>query len=130
MSGEGARFQRAGYTEIKPLIKIGGKAIIEYVIDLFPGEENFIFICREEHLKETGLKDLLLSLKPQAKIVSMAGAKFGPVYTVSKAFHLIDDTEPAIVSYCDFFMNWDYQDFKKTVLEKKWDACTYNTECR
>lgn len=123
MSGEGARFKRAGYTEIKPLIRVEGKAIIEHVINLFPGEENFIFICREEHLKQTNLRDVLLSLKPSSKIVSMPGEKLGPVYAVTKAFDFIREDEPAIVNYCDFNMNWDYGDFKRTVMAKNYDAC-------
>lgn len=123
MSGEGARFKRAGYTEIKPLIQVGGKAIIEHVIDLFPGEENFIFICRDEHLQQTNLRDLLLSLKPKAKIVSMPGKKLGPVYAVTKAFDFIDNNEPTVVNYCDFNMDWDYGDFKETVYNNDYDAC-------
>ena len=64
MSGFGERFRNAGYTTPKPLITIEGKPIIEHVVDMFPGEKNFIFICNEEHLKSqnTGwlvyLKDL------------------------------------------------------------------------
>ena len=50
MSGFGERFRRAGYTVPKPLIKIDGKPIIEHVIDMFPGETNFIFICNQDHL--------------------------------------------------------------------------------
>ena len=45
MSGFGKRFRRAGYSVPKPLIEVDGKPIIQYVIEMFPGEENFIFIC-------------------------------------------------------------------------------------
>ncbi|SVE52845.1 uncharacterized protein METZ01_LOCUS505699, partial [marine metagenome] len=45
MSGFGERFRRAGYSVPKPLIEVDGKPIIQYVIEMFPGEENFIFIC-------------------------------------------------------------------------------------
>ena len=40
MSGFGERFRRAGY-----VILIDGKPIIEHV-EMFPGETDFIFICR------------------------------------------------------------------------------------
>jgi NDP-sugar pyrophosphorylase family protein len=50
MSSFGERFRRAGYTVPKPLIEVDGKPIISHVIDLFPGETNFIFICNEDHL--------------------------------------------------------------------------------
>jgi NDP-sugar pyrophosphorylase family protein len=45
MSGFGERFRKAGYDVPKPLIEIDGKPIIAHVIDMFPGEDNFIFIC-------------------------------------------------------------------------------------
>ena len=54
MSGFGERFRRAGYTVPKPLIKIDGKPIIEHVIDMFPGETNFIFICNNSIVVKYG----------------------------------------------------------------------------
>jgi len=50
MSGFGERFRRAGYTVPKPLIEIDGKPVIAHVIDMFPGEQDFIFICNQDHL--------------------------------------------------------------------------------
>ena len=47
MSGFGERFRKAGYTIPKPLIEVEGKPIIAHVIDMFPGEKNFLFIARE-----------------------------------------------------------------------------------
>ena len=52
MSGFGERFRRAGYTVPKPLVEIDGKPIIAHVIDMFPGETDFIFICNRDHLNE------------------------------------------------------------------------------
>ena len=46
MSGFGKRFKIAGYTIPKPLIEINDKPIIQYVVEMFPGETNFIFICK------------------------------------------------------------------------------------
>ena len=50
MSGFGERFRQAGYSIPKPLIEIESKPIIAHVIDMFPGENDFIFICNQEHL--------------------------------------------------------------------------------
>ena len=52
MSGFGERFRRAGYTLPKPLIPVDGKPMIAHVLDLFPGSEDVIFICNEDHLFE------------------------------------------------------------------------------
>lgn len=123
MSGAGQRFLDAGYDQVKPLILVEGKPIIEHVINLFPGENDFVFVCRDEHLEKNNLEEILLSLKPEAKIVSMEGKKLGPVYAVTKAFDFIKDEESVIVNYCDFFMNWDYDDFKEFVKKTDCDAC-------
>ncbi len=122
MSGKGTRFIRAGYRDIKPLINVNGKTIIEHVISLFPGENDFIFVCLKEHLEITKIRDVLLLSKPKAKIIELESSDLGPVYAVSKAFHLIDNNESVIVNYCDFFMDWDYEDFKKTVDNNKCDG--------
>src|ERR1700704_6380930 len=44
MSGFGERFRRAGYDIPKPLIEVEGKPIVAHVVDMFPGETDFIFI--------------------------------------------------------------------------------------
>ncbi|MDP2385499.1 MAG: capsular biosynthesis protein [Bacteroidota bacterium] len=118
LSGLGKRFQDAGYSDIKPLIKVHGKPIIEWVVGLFPGDHEFIFICREEHLKLTPLKSELNRIKPDGKIVSIEGHKLGPVYAVAKIFDLIKEEEEVITNYCDFFQVWDFAHFQKTVKEK------------
>ncbi|MBI2035411.1 MAG: NTP transferase domain-containing protein [Candidatus Liptonbacteria bacterium] len=119
MSGRGQRFVDKGYAAIKPLIEVAGKPIIEYVINLFPEEKDFVFICAEDHLASTNLADKLLSLKPEAKIMPIKPHKLGPVYSIAEASSFIKNEEPVIVNYCDFFMLWDYKDFKKTVADKK-----------
>ena len=53
MSGFGERFRAAGYDIPKPLIRIDNKPIIEYIVEMYPGENDFIFICNKDHLNET-----------------------------------------------------------------------------
>ena len=47
MSGIGKRFIDAGYKDPKPLIQVEGKPIIQHVVERFPGETKFIFICND-----------------------------------------------------------------------------------
>lgn len=117
LSGSGQRFADAGYREIKPLIPVHGKPIIEYVIDLFPGEHDFIFICRTDHLQQTPLEQVLMNKAPYGRIVAVEPHKLGPVHAVLQAAHLFPNDEPAIVNYCDFFMHWNYGAFKQQVLK-------------
>ncbi|HLC79740.1 MAG TPA: sugar phosphate nucleotidyltransferase [archaeon] len=122
MSGEGKRFRDGGYREIKPLIEVDGKPIIEHVIGMFPKEEDFIFICNKEHLEKTPLKKVLLASSPRGKIVGIEKHKFGPVYAVMQAALHIKDDEPVLVNYCDFFATWDYAAFVKKAISGKWDG--------
>ena len=122
MSGIGKRFIDAGYKEPKPLIVIDGKPIIEHVCDLFPNEEKFTFICNFKHLAETNMREVLLSIKPNANIVEIPNHKKGPVYAVSLIENLINDEEEVIVNYCDFGTYWDYEDFLKHTRDRDADG--------
>ncbi len=123
MSGTGNRFVTAGYKKIKPLIEVDGKPIIEHIINMFPGEDNFVFICNREHLETTNVRDVLNRLKPDGHIASIEPHKLGPVHTLLEATDCIDDNEPTIVNYCDFSVYWDYEDFKATLSANGCDGC-------
>jgi len=117
MSGFGQRFSLAGYDVPKPLIVIDGKPIIAYVIDMFPGETDFIFICNQEHLSNAAnrMEAILRKYCPSAQIVGIPPHKLGPIYAVRQVEHLLDPTEPVVVNYCDFTCYWDWSNFKKFV---------------
>ena len=124
MSGFGERFRRAGYTVPKPLVRIEGKTIIEHVVDMFPGDNYFIFICNKDHLASTDMNDVLHSIcaGKKYKIVPIDSHKLGPVYAVSKAFEFINVEEPIIVNYCDFTCYWNFNDFKQWTQENNCDG--------
>lgn len=111
MSGIGKRFIDAGYKEPKPLITVDDKPIIEHVVNLFPGESRFTFICNEEHLKTTSMSSVLERIAPQGTICAIPAHKKGPVYAVAHVYDLIDDEDEVIINYCDFSMHWNYHEF-------------------
>ena len=115
MTGEGSRFKAAGYEILKPLIPVHGKPILQYVVEMFPGDHSFIFVCREDHEEQYHLKDFIKSLNIDSKVVLIKGHKLGPVYAALQAEDYIKDEEPILLSYCDYFMDWDFNDFIKTV---------------
>ena len=116
MAGSGQRFVDAGYKEPKPLIRVGGRMIIEYVLDMFDRDgDNFFFICNEDHLANTDMFNILHHMVRNATIVSMHPHKLGPVYTVLDVEKLIPDEEPCVVAYCDNPVIWNYDDFKRTM---------------
>ncbi len=119
MSGFGERFRRAGYAVPKPLIEIDGKPIVAHVIDMFPGESNFIFICNQEHLSEPAYRmdAILKEYCPSGRIVGVPPHKLGPINAVRQVEHLLDPIEPVVVNYCDFTCYWDWHHFKRYVNE-------------
>ena len=125
MTGYGSRFKAAGYNELKPFIKVHDRPIIEWVVKMFPGDEDKItFICQQGHLDSLEyVRPELNRIAPNAKIFSVQNwQKRGPVYDVLKASDIIDDTSPVIICYCDYYMHWDYKDFKKEVLKRDCDG--------
>ena len=119
----GDRFVQRGYKDPKPLIKVGDKRIIEYILDLFSKEDEIVFICNEKHLNETNIKNVLSKLRPDSKIVSIGQHKKGPVYTVKPHYDLIDDSDEVLVCYCDNPFIWNRSDFISQVRENDYDGC-------
>ena len=122
MSGVGQRLLDAGYNDPKPLIAVDGKPIVEHVVNMFSPEDEFVFICSNDHLENTELASVLKSVVPNARIIGIEPYKLGPVYATTFAFQYIEDDEPVIVCYCDFYEWWNYEDFKKTVEKNGCDA--------
>ena len=121
MSGFGERFRRAGYTFPKPLIDVDGQPIIAHVINLFPKETDFIFICNQAHLDEPvyRLQEVLNQLCPTGRILGIAPHKLGPIHAVLQAEHLISLDKKTIVNYCDFACYWDWENFKNSVVKNQ-----------
>jgi NDP-sugar pyrophosphorylase family protein len=114
MSGFGERFRRAGYNIPKPLIPVLGKPVIAHVLDMFPGENDVVFICNREHLDNPAyaLRETLRRYCPEGRVLDITPHKQGPVYTVSRVFEHLSASLPTIVNYCDFSCIWDWKGFK------------------
>lgn len=119
MAGTGDRYLAAGYRMPKPLIPVDGKPMIEHVTGMYPGENDFLFICNENHVRSTDLVGVLKRLKPRALIRAIPSHKKGPVYTVTQALDCVPKDDEVIVSYCDFDVSWDYRNFLQTIRTKK-----------
>lgn len=92
---------------------------------MYPGEEDFIFVCRKEHLDTIeGMPDKLVEIAPLVKIYEIdEWVKKGPVYDVLRVSEIIDDIKPSIINYCDFYMSWNWSEFKKKIEERNPDGC-------
>lgn len=123
MSGIGKRFMDAGYKEPKPLIEVDGIPIIQHVVNLFPKEQNILFICNNLHLKTTNMRKVLESICPYGKIYEVPNEdRQGPVHAVSLIFENINDMDEVIVTYCDYGTDWDYEKFLKDTRSRNADG--------
>lgn len=126
MTGYGSRFVAAGYKELKPFIPVLGKPVIEWILkDMYPNEKDIVFVCRQEHLDQIpDMERTLMELAPTARIVAIRDwVKKGPVFDVMRAAEAIDDDAPCVINYCDFYMRWDWEQFKKDVMARGCEGC-------
>lgn len=123
MAGSGQRFIDAGYKDPKPAIVVDGKMIVEYIIDIFPEKEKYVFICNEDQKKHPTLIPMLEKIRPHSQVLTIPTHKKGPVFTVLPAFDQIPDDEPVIVAYCDGAVSLSFDHFKEYVDEQEYDGC-------
>jgi len=128
MSGIGTRFKACGYQMPKPLIPVAGRPMIAHVLDMYPNDLDFVFIVNEQHFKsdEYRLKDVLLSLRPKARIVQVSPHKTGPSGAIVLAESQIDTDLPTIVNYCDFTCTWEYEKYSAMLNECDGVIATYS----
>lgn len=124
MTGHGSRFSAAGYERLKPFIRVHGRPIIEWVTRMFAPSDDFLLVGRSEHydslpyygeeIQKLGLIDHLYLIDDWVKQ--------GPVADVMRAWDRLDGDRPIIICYCDFYMQWDYLQFKSEVLNRGVDG--------
>ena len=124
MSGFGERFRKAGYSVPKPMILVEGKPIVCHVVDMFPGETDFLFICNQDHLDtpEFAMRETLLNYCPSGTIVGIPPHKLGPVYAAWCAADFIHRDVPVVLNYCDFTCYWDWENFRQFTAETACDG--------
>lgn len=119
MAGYGKRYNEEHFFSPKPLIEIDGRKIIEHVINMFPRDSEFIFLCNNQHLKKSPLKQVLTRAAPNSMIISITDEYMnGPVSSCVPALNLIDDDEEIVVNYCDFVQTWNFNDFMSSIHKK------------
>jgi NDP-sugar pyrophosphorylase family protein len=122
MSGQGVRFQAAGFTMPKPLIPISGTPMIERLLTCFPEHWKTHFVTAANH-ESSGLEKKLRELRPTSTISAIAPHKKGPSYAILEGLKQIPEEAPVLVSYCDYSMIWDPMQFERFVGETECDAC-------
>lgn len=112
MAGEGSRFTAAGYTFPKPLIDVRGKPMIQVVIESLPECDQYIFLCRKEHIEKYNLDVMLQSLtNNKAVIVPVDELTEGAACTALLARQYIDNGDELIIANSDQVIEYDKRNF-------------------
>jgi dTDP-glucose pyrophosphorylase/predicted SnoaL-like aldol condensation-catalyzing enzyme len=125
MAGRGSRFANAGFVDPKPLIKVGGKPMIQWVIEnVRPARPHrFTFIVLREHLETyPAVAATLRALCPGCSIVTVDAVTEGAACTVLLAKDLIDNDEPLMIANADQFVDLPIDDYLAEMERRQADG--------
>jgi len=117
MAGRGSRFANAGYTTPKPLIPVGGRPMIQWIIDnIRPNRPHqFTFICLAEHLeKYPEVPAELKRICPGCNIIPVRAVTEGAACTVLLAKQIINSDDPLMIANSDQIVDLDVNDYLAT----------------
>jgi NDP-sugar pyrophosphorylase family protein len=116
-SGIGTRFIECGYEDTKPLIQVTPqKKILDYVLDSFDRKNDMFYVITS---KET-YDDINIFLKLSGikfKHILTKSPKLGPIGAIVDSYHFLDkeNLDDVIISYCDYGIKWNYEEFLEFV---------------
>ena len=124
MAGAGSRFAKEGYKDIKPMISVGNKLMIQVVIDNMNIKSNYIFIVQKEHNLRYNFNHWfkILCRDNPYKIVEVEHLTEGACCTVLTAKKYIDNDNPIIIVNSDQFIEWDANQFMYKMMSKNVDG--------
>lgn len=114
MAGRGSRFAQAGFNTPKPLIPVGGRPMIQWVIEnVRPARPHrFTFLCLAEHLERySEVPEELRRICPGCAIVPVAGVTEGAACTVLLAREFIDSGDPLMIANSDQIVDLAIEDY-------------------
>jgi len=125
MSGEGKRFVERGYTFPKPLVEIIGRPMIEVVVEnITPAEPHeFIFVCKQEHVEQFALADVLRLVAPTCIIVTMRQPTAGALCSVLLAMEHINTDDEVLVANADQVIDVSIDTFLSAARNEAADGC-------
>jgi len=113
VAGKSQRFYDAGYTLPKFMLPVFKTTILEQVVNMFNYEDSFLLVTSKELYQQFG--DYFDNLKKKFKnleVIWVESHNRGPVQTLlNKRVEEWIGHDNFIISYCDFFLNWNYKSF-------------------
>ena len=114
MAGEGSRFVKEGYTFPKPLIDVGGRPMIQTVVENLDFDCEYVFLIRREHLeKYDGLLHTLERItNGKFNHVVVDSLTEGAACTALLAEKYINNDEDLLIANSDQFIQYQAENFK------------------
>jgi NDP-sugar pyrophosphorylase family protein len=124
MGGEGRAFLERGYTFPKPLVEVAGQPLIEIVVkNLTPsGPHQFVFVCKNEHVENFALGDVLSLIAPDCRIVRMAKPTAGALCSVLLGMEHLEHEDELVIANADQCVDVGIDDFIATARRSDWDG--------
>lgn len=111
MAGLGTRFSAVGYEDIKPLIPIYGKPMIQHSVESVGLDGNWVFIVQRDHRIQYNLDEVLTSICANCTIIDTGGGiTEGAACSVLLAEKYIDNQNPLIIINSDNIIGWDSEE--------------------
>lgn len=137
MAGLGSRFKQAGYSIPKPFIPVFDKPMIQWVIDTMkirkeiygevvvdtPWTLKFHFIVQEAHLTAYNFDELCTSCGIEYTITPITTVTEGAACSVLLAKDFINNRDPLVIVNSDQFIEWDQNEFYRTLCNGGYDGC-------
>ncbi len=107
MAGRGKRFLDANYKIPKPLIDINGIPMAIRAAKSLPPADQWIFICRKNHILNSIIKQELENYFPGCIIIQVDKLTEGQASTCLLAKKYLDEGDQLIIGACDNEMVYD-----------------------
>jgi len=125
MAGDGNRFKEAGFKIPKPLINVSGKPMIINAVAMMPNSDDWLFICRKEHIDEFKIDKEIKKYITNAKFLTLDYLTEGQASTCLLSKGHIDHEKPLFIGACDNGMKFDYKKYEELIKEKDTDIICF-----
>jgi NDP-sugar pyrophosphorylase family protein len=126
LAGGNQFFDAEEYVYPKPLVEIGPKLMIEWVVDNYKAiidkDVKVIFVTKEPECTKFNIDYTIKLLCPQSKILKLDKDTKGAVFTVLMAMDEIDLAAPLIIANGDQFIDADIEAVLNHFKKEKADA--------
>lgn len=122
MAGESSRFKNAGYKDVKPMIKVNNKTMLEVVIKNIGIEAEYVFIVRKEDEDLYHISEYISKYVKNGKIVIQDGKLDGAVCSSLLAKDLIDNDDHLVIANIDQYIDDDINEIINGFISKGVDG--------